>query len=81
MSPKKRLVSDDWIKLLSATADDMMNRTPSLREKWLDQNRTSHAAREAGGLLHYETDYDWALAFFVWLRSSEQTKSKMPRLP
>lgn len=77
LSPKKNLVSSTWLLAAGLVAEAAMAADPQLREAWLDQNRTSAAEKKAGGLLHFETDHDWVLAFFVWRANRD---ADMPRV-
>lgn len=63
---KRNLVSAELIRLAALKADEIMAREPATREAWLDQVRTSQAAKLNGGTLLFVSDNDWVPAFFVW---------------
>jgi len=75
--PAHRKVGRLLIEAITEVAEQMQNRDPVLRERWLDQCRTSKAS-DREGLVLLTGEYDWPIAFVLW---NFGYGSKLPREP
>jgi len=77
---KKVLVSANLMALLEETANEIMQQGDADHGRdWIDENRTSDLSSKKGGVLKYETDHDWKVAFFIWYCGSPRITKKLPR--
>lgn len=76
--PSMTKVDGHLIRLLAYQAEDLMDKSPSLRQAWMDQCATSKASIRTGGVLSFMGDWDWPIAFFIW-RTGGSAKLKRDR--
>lgn len=73
-------VSATLLALLEETANEIMGQDDGIHAvDWRNENQASAASNAKGGVIHYETDHDWKIAFFVWYYGSRSIADRLPR--
>lgn len=64
-APAHRKVGRLLIEASEAVANEMMERNPVMKERWLDHHRMSTTS-DREGLILLTGSHDWSVAFWLW---------------